>query len=125
MTVSQPRTRLVYFRLSEEEFQQIQQLCQAIAARSVSELVRTAVQRFLAEHAQDERRNTRQKLDGITTKLHDAVAQLRQVISSIHGEQTDGVADLQGQAVTTMLSARELSAGTGGDIVAKTKKGRS
>jgi methyl-accepting chemotaxis protein len=41
------RDRLVYIRISEEEFQQIQQACNSMGARSVSDLVRTALHRYL------------------------------------------------------------------------------
>jgi hypothetical protein len=47
MAVLKPRTRIVYCRLSVDEFSQINQLCERGLARSTSELVRRAVMRFL------------------------------------------------------------------------------
>ncbi len=41
------RDRLVYFRISEEEFEQILKACDSKGARSVSDLARAAVQEFI------------------------------------------------------------------------------
>ena len=52
MAVLRPRNRLVYFRVSEDEFQQFAQLCEREGARSISDLARDAMQRLLvAAHA--------------------------------------------------------------------------
>ena len=47
MAVLSPRNRLVYFRVSEEEFQRFSALCLSEGARSLSEFARCAVQRFI------------------------------------------------------------------------------
>ena len=47
MPVLKPRNRLVYFRVSEDEFSQFTALCQSAGARSLSALARTAMQRML------------------------------------------------------------------------------
>src|SRR5437879_5234472 len=47
MAVLRPRNRLVYFRVSEDEFQQFNQICESARARSVSDLARFAVQRMI------------------------------------------------------------------------------
>ena len=49
MAVLKPRNRLVYFRVSEDEFQQFTTLCQNGGARSISDLARDAMSRLLAE----------------------------------------------------------------------------
>ncbi len=49
MAVFKPRERLVYFRISEEEFRQFSSACEQGGARSVSDLARNAVQRLIAE----------------------------------------------------------------------------
>jgi DNA invertase Pin-like site-specific DNA recombinase len=50
MSVTKPRKRLVFFRVSEEEFQQLTTLCSSTnGARSISELARSAVSRLLTE----------------------------------------------------------------------------
>ncbi len=43
MPVYRPRTRLVNFRLSEEEFQQLKETCARSGARSVSDYARSSV----------------------------------------------------------------------------------
>jgi hypothetical protein len=47
MSLSKPRKRLVYFRVSEEEFLLFSAMGQATGARSLSALARTAMQRML------------------------------------------------------------------------------
>jgi hypothetical protein len=48
VTVTKRRDRLVYFRISEEEFERMQKACDATGARSVSDLARAAVQEFIS-----------------------------------------------------------------------------
>lgn len=55
MAVLKPRERLVYFRISEDEFRQFVGVCEQEGARSVSDLARTAIQRLISEG--DRRRN--------------------------------------------------------------------
>ena len=43
MAVTKPRTRLVNFRLSEEEFRTLREACETGGARSLSDFARTAV----------------------------------------------------------------------------------
>lgn len=49
MAVLKPRERLVYFRVSEDEFRQFVKVCEQGGARSVSDLARSAVQRLIAD----------------------------------------------------------------------------
>jgi hypothetical protein len=49
VAVLKPRERLVYFRISEDEFRQFSSVCEQGGARSVSDLARNAVQRLIAE----------------------------------------------------------------------------
>ena len=46
MSVLKPRNRIVYFRVSEEEFQRFNDLCKIRGARSLSDLFRSAVKHF-------------------------------------------------------------------------------
>jgi hypothetical protein len=52
VAVLKPRERLVYFRISEDEFRQFVSVCEEAGARSVSDLARNAVQRLIAEGRQ-------------------------------------------------------------------------
>jgi hypothetical protein len=47
VTARSRRNRLIYFRVSEEEFEQIIHACKSKGARNVSELARAAVQEFI------------------------------------------------------------------------------
>jgi hypothetical protein len=49
VAVLKPRERLVYFRISEDEFRQFNSVCEQGGARSVSDLARNAVQRLIAD----------------------------------------------------------------------------
>jgi hypothetical protein len=49
VAVLKPRERLVYFRISEDEFRQFTSVCEEAGARSVSDLARNAVQRLIAD----------------------------------------------------------------------------
>lgn len=49
MAVLKPRERLVYFRVSEDEFRQFVSVCEQAGARSLSDLARNAVQKLIAE----------------------------------------------------------------------------
>ena len=53
MSVLKPRNRLVYFRVSEDEFQQFNQICASVGARSISDLARSAIQRMIHERNQE------------------------------------------------------------------------
>jgi len=91
MAVLSPRNRLVYFRISEEEFQRFSQLCLSEGARSLSELARCAVQRIIDSSASspDDPVNVRLKrLDGLIEELEIRTRQLNELVddhAKIHG----------------------------------------
>ncbi len=60
MAVLKPRERLVYFRISEDEFRQFVSVCEQAGARSVSDLARNAVQSLIAD---GQRQRDGQELD--------------------------------------------------------------
>ena len=47
VSVLKPRSRLVYFRISDDEFAKYAKLCESVRARSLSDLARSAVNRML------------------------------------------------------------------------------
>ena len=73
MAVLKPRERLVYFRISEDEFHQFLSVCEQEGARSVSDLARNAVQRLIADcKRQREERDiapTMQKLEQLIAEV--------------------------------------------------------
>jgi hypothetical protein len=78
VAVLKPRERLVYFRVSEDEFRQFVSVCEQAGARSVSDLARNAVQRLIADgqrhredHTIDEKIQTLERLiAAVTEQLH-------------------------------------------------------
>ena len=78
MAVLKPRERLVYFRVSEDEFRQFVSVCEQAGARSVSDLARNAVQRLIADgqrhredHSIDEKIQVLERLiAAVTEQLH-------------------------------------------------------
>ncbi len=78
MAVLRPRERLVYFRISEDEFSQFINACEQGGARSVSDLARCAVQRLIADrdrqrddHKLEERMQVLENLiAAVTEQLH-------------------------------------------------------
>jgi hypothetical protein len=73
MAVLKPRERLVYFRISEDEFRQFVGVCEQEGARSVSDLARTAIQRLIADG--DRHRNG--------DELADKIQRLEQLMTSV------------------------------------------
>jgi hypothetical protein len=49
LSVLKPRNRLVYFRITEDEFQRFHRMCGPSGARSLSHLARAALERMLNE----------------------------------------------------------------------------
>ena len=81
MSVLKPRTRVVYFRISEEEFCQWSQLCDEQGARSVSDLARIAMHKMLSGAAQKPKEvvmTTRLEiLERAINDLHETVKSLQ------------------------------------------------
>ena len=99
MAVLKPRERLVYFRVTEDEFHQFVSVCEREGARSVSDLARNAVQRLIAECHRD--REDRE--------LTPKVEKLEQLVTELTGQVQTLAALLRGQN-----SVRATSAGADG-----------
>ncbi len=76
MAVLKPRERLVYFRISEDEFHRFVSVCEQEGARSVSDLARSAVQRLISNC--DRNREERE--------LQPKVEQLEKLIAELNGQ---------------------------------------
>jgi ABC-type phosphate transport system auxiliary subunit len=81
MAIIRKRNRLVYFRVSELEFDRFNDLCQRVGACNLSELARCALHRMLDDHSLEELSVDLQALqDQVTAvdgKLQQLVAILR------------------------------------------------
>jgi copper homeostasis protein CutC len=73
VAVLKPRERLVYFRISEDEFRQFVSVCEQAGARSMSDLARSAVQRLIAD-------GNRQRED---EELADKMHRLERLIAEV------------------------------------------
>jgi hypothetical protein len=86
MPVIRPRNRLVYFRVSEDEFKQFTQLCKAAGARSISDLVRLGLDRIVQDRKSNREGEMSQKLaalDESLAQLHSKVEQLNSLIAEV------------------------------------------
>jgi hypothetical protein len=78
VAVLKPRERLVYFRISEDEFHQFLGVCEQEGARSVSDLARSAVQRLITDGNRDrEERDLAPKVEILEHLIGELTAQVR------------------------------------------------
>lgn len=82
MAVLKPRERLVYFRVSEDEFRQFVAVCEQAGARSVSDLARNAVQRLIAEGQRQHDGHELEEKMQVLERLIAAVTEQLQLLSS-------------------------------------------
>ncbi len=87
MPIIGPRSRLVYFRLSDKEFEELNSLCTGDeGARSVSQISRAAVQALLSRRA-DRENDLKQAITAVNdriSKLDDRLEQMAQLIVREH-----------------------------------------
>lgn len=77
MAVLKPRERLVYFRITEDEFHQFASVCEQEGARSISDLARSAVQRLIAEcHRERESESLMPKMKSLEKMIGEVTSQL-------------------------------------------------
>lgn len=102
MSVLRPRTRLVYFRVSEEEYMQLASACQTLALRSISDVARMAVQEMLDKPQRPpviSESQTVNRLTEVVSDLNHTVEQLVAVLG-IRGHLSvaeAGMPDKQGE----------------------------
>jgi len=77
MAVLKPRERLVYFRITEDEFHQFAGVCEQAGARSISDLARNAVQRLIAEG------NREREDNGLAPKMQSLEKLIAQVTEQL------------------------------------------
>jgi hypothetical protein len=99
MAVLKPRERLVYFRISEDEFHQFLGVCEQEGARSVSDLARSAVQRLIT--------------DGNRGREERELGPKVQVLEQLIGELTAQV-----RLLTTMLQRQNSGTGSNAGVAA-------
>lgn len=91
MAVLKPRERLVYFRISEDEFHQFLGVCEQEGARSVSDLARSAVQRLITDGNRDrEERELAPKVEILEQLIGELTAQVRLLTTLLEKRNGDG-----------------------------------
>jgi len=89
VSVLRPRTRLVYCRVSEDEFARVSTFCETAGARSVSDVFRSALTRLL--EAEDEDRDAGseklvlQRLEGIDRMIRELNTKLLELTNRLGG----------------------------------------
>jgi hypothetical protein len=82
VAVLKPRERLVYFRVSEDEFRQFVSVCEQAGARSVSDLARNAVQRLIADGQRQRDGHELEEKMQVLERLIAAVTEQLQLLST-------------------------------------------
>jgi hypothetical protein len=106
MAVLKPRERLVYFRISEDEFHQFLGVCEQEGARSVSDLARSAVQRLIAAGNRDrEERELVPKVQVLEKLIGELTAQV-ELLTTLLRRQNGASSNGSGHS-STMNSAEQ------------------
>jgi hypothetical protein len=86
VAVLKPRERLVYFRVSEDEFRQFSSVCEQAGARSVSDLARNAVQRLIADGLRD---TEGQEIEERMRRLERLIAEVTEQLQLLASHKTE------------------------------------
>lgn len=96
MAVLKPRERLVYFRISEDEFHQFLGVCEQEGARSVSDLARSAVQRLITDgNREREERELAPKVQMLDKLIGELTAQVQLLTTLLQGQRNGGDSNVQ------------------------------
>jgi len=91
MRVLRPRNRLVIFRLSEQEYQNLKTACAEEQARSVSDFARSAVLRSVEAGTQSER-TMEGRVALLASRLADLEAGVKRILRLLEGSRSRDVA---------------------------------
>jgi DNA-binding transcriptional regulator GbsR (MarR family) len=109
VAVLKPRERLVYFRISEDEFHQFVSVCEKEGARSVSDLARSAVQRLIAEGDRDrEHQSLAPKVETLEKLISELAAQL-QFLSTLLQRQNGSLSGVTSKSAAAQSSPPSLA----------------
>lgn len=82
MSVLRPRNRLIYFRVSEDEYQKYNHACESTGSRSISELARIAMESMVQNSDKHEDVVT-ERLSVIETLVTDLYRKVHELSVSI------------------------------------------
>jgi hypothetical protein len=83
MSVLRPRKRVLYFRVSEDEFEQFNRICESTGARSVSDLARFAMQNMVQKSGSGNGNAVSDQLAALETMVRNLNGQVRQLALSL------------------------------------------
>jgi|SRR5579864_3932745 DNA-binding transcriptional regulator GbsR (MarR family) len=107
MPVLKPRERLVYFRISEDEYRQFTSVCEHSGARSVSDLARNAVQRLIADGQRDQHEERMEEKLRVLERLIEEMKQQLQALG-INSAKDNLALDVAGGASAYLQSANHI-----------------
>jgi hypothetical protein len=108
VAVLKPRERLVYFRISEDEFHQFTSVCEREGARSVSDLARSAVQRLIADgNQQRENLVLTPKVETLEKLIRELNDQLQVLSTLLQGQSASGAGATDGRANGASAAAHD------------------
>ena len=96
MSVFKPRNRVVTFRLAEDEFEHLKNLCVSEGARSISDLARATLcnGHVVTRISQDAGLDARvRRLDGKVEELDRAVKELVRLVGNAYRKRTVDTTD--------------------------------
>ena len=105
MSVIRPRNRLVYCRVSEDEFAKVSNLCESVGARSVSDLFRLALTRMLNEESSGRDELLLQRLGDIDKIMRELSGRLGDLTTQLNGMMTETSENVA--SVPRVLSTKE------------------
>lgn len=118
MTVLKPRTRVVFFRVSQEEFQEFMRAYESSGARSASDFVRLAIQRMIAAKSEPAPPTPAPRqgssVDALLEHLAKRLDQLNETIREHFGKEDSQPAYEDGASTTTSARAASNGAATVG-----------
>jgi Arc/MetJ-type ribon-helix-helix transcriptional regulator len=95
LAILKRRSRMISFRLSEDEYASLRSLCENGSARSVSDLARDAVHRLIGKDSQADVESAMRTLEGRMDTLDLQVQRLNVAVGHLPAEsmrQTNGKA---------------------------------
>jgi hypothetical protein len=112
VAVLKPRERLVYFRISEDEFRQFVSVCEQAGARSMSDLARSAVQRLIAD---GNRQREDEELSNKVHRLERLIEQVTEQLQILHNQthQPEAANGIASHGASTCASTSPIGSGEG------------
>jgi hypothetical protein len=86
VAVIKPRTRVVFFRVSEEEFREMELACSRVGARSISDFARVAARRCVNDSGIDQLGALLEKLATFEQTLDELQTKVQKVHQNGFGE---------------------------------------